>query len=74
MSHFFLLLQIAIVTDMPKLSAVILFLIFGLPIILYSFLFLTNRHDPVKRRKALKSLLVFSLLALIYLIASYYDF
>lgn len=58
---------------MPKLSALMLFLIFGLPIILYSYRWLTNRHDHEKRRKALKSLLVYSLLALIYIIASYYD-
>ena len=47
--------------------------IFGTPVDWYGSKLYRNRHNPKESKKAGISLLVYSLLAIIYIIASYYN-
>ncbi|MBL7691162.1 MAG: hypothetical protein JNM41_06190 [Flavipsychrobacter sp.] len=58
---------------MLSLSLISSLVIFGTPIVWYAARWYRNRQNPQESKKARISLLVFSLLALIYVIASYYD-
>lgn len=58
---------------MLSLSLISSLVIFGTPIVWYVTRWYRNRQNPQESKKARISLLVFSLFALIYIIASYYD-
>jgi hypothetical protein len=58
---------------MLSLSLLSSLVIFGTPIVWYATRWYRDRHNPPESKKARISLLVFSLLAVIYIIARYYD-